>query len=161
VPDGVTSIVPFETRFNQQVITGLISARARDGAVSQEQRKWRVNAVSNYEFREGRFRGFGLGGALRWQSKVATGYAVTLDRLGNQLPVLSQPFFGPAEFNGDVWLSYARKLTDKVRWKVQLNVRNLIGSQEEIPVFTNPDGQHALYRLAPDRNWFLTNTFSF
>ena len=161
MPEGVNSIVPFETRFNQQVITGLTSARARDGAVSQEQRKWRVNAVSNFEFSEGRLRGFGVGGSLRWQSKVATGYPVTLDALGNQLPVLERPFYGPAELNGDVWFSYTRKLSDRVRWKAQLNLRNLIGSQEEIPVYTNPDGQRALYRLAPDRNWFLTNTFSF
>ena len=75
--------------------------------------------------------------------------------------MLERPFYGPAELNGDVWFSYTRKLSDRLRWKAQLNLRNLIGSQEEIPVYTNPDGQRALYRLAPDRNWFLTNTFSF
>lgn len=161
VVEGVASIVPFETRFNQQVITGLRGERAKDGAVSQEARKWRANLVTNYDFRQGRLRGFGAGAGVRWQSKVATGYEVTLDARGNQVPVVSRPFLGSAELNGDLWFSYGRKLTEKVSWKVQLNVRNVIGSGELIPVYTNPDGRTALYRIAPDRNWFLTNTFSF
>jgi hypothetical protein len=48
-----------------------------------------------------------------------------------------------------------------VAWRIQLNVRNLIGSDSLIPVSTNPDGRTAIVRFPPDRQWFVTNTFRF
>jgi hypothetical protein len=158
-PDS--SIVTMETRWNTQVVASLVSQLAKDGTLNQEQRKYRVNFVSAYDFGEGWLKGFGVGGAARWQSKVATGYQVELNELNQQLPIVDKPFFGPDEFNGDIWVNYSRRLTRRIRWKVQLNVRNLIGSQSDIPVGTNPDGTTVLYRIAPERNWFVTNTFSF
>jgi outer membrane receptor for ferric coprogen and ferric-rhodotorulic acid len=124
-------------------------------------RKYRVNLVSSYDFSHGRLRGFGVGGAARWQSKVATGYATTLNADNRQVPILDRVFWGPEEFNGDLWLSYKRKVSERIRWKAQLNLRNIIGSQDDILVASNPDGRPAVFRIAPERQWFLTNTFSF
>jgi outer membrane receptor for ferric coprogen and ferric-rhodotorulic acid len=162
--EGVESNVTMEGRFTATALSGIITQRAKDGAANQEQRKYRVNFVNSYEFREGRLRGFGMGGALRWQSKIATGYPVRIEYINGlpqQIPLVEQPYFGPAELNGDAWLSYTRRLGPKYRWKVQLNARNLIGSNGDILMVTNPDGQNALYRIAPERTWMLTNTFSF
>jgi len=44
---------------------------------------------------------------------------------------------------------------------VQLNVRNVIGTDKLIPINAQPDGTVAAYRLPPERRWYLTNTISF
>ncbi|MDI1335773.1 MAG: hypothetical protein PSU94_06265 [Lacunisphaera sp.] len=77
------------------------------------------------------------------------------------MPLLNKPFYGKDEFNGDVWVKYSRKLTEKIKWEVQLNVRNLIGSSSDIPVAIDPDGHTSVYRIAPEKAWYLSNTFSF
>lgn len=161
IVEGPASITTFLGRYTQQNIAPLTALRAKDNAATQELRKHRVNASTNYDFPEGRLKGFGVGGAVRWQSKVAIGYATELNSSNLQVPILSRPYFGPAEFNGDVWLSYSRKLTEKIRWKAQLNLRNVIGSEADIPVAADPNGNRSVYRIAPERQWFLTNTFSF
>jgi len=139
----------------------VILLQAKDGAANQELRKYRVNLVNSYDFREGRFKGFGVGGAVRWQSKVAIGYLTKLNSLNNQVPILDKPINGKSELNGDIWFSYSRKLSAKIKWKAQLNIRNAIGSQSDIPIAANPDGKVALYRIAPEKAWYLSNTFSF
>ncbi len=161
IVEGPASITTFLGRYTQEDIAPLVNLRAKDGAASQELRKYRVNMSTNYDFPEGRLKGFGVGGSLRWQSKVAIGYATQLDSFNQQVPVLSRPFFGPAELNGDAWLSYSRKLTEKIRWKAQFNLRNVIGSSADIPVAADPDGKRSVYRIAPEKQWFVTNTFSF
>ncbi|MBK1875987.1 TonB-dependent receptor [Pelagicoccus mobilis] len=159
--EGADSAVGFVERWTQQVTAPLAAAQAKDGAVSQEQREWRVNIINNYSFKEGRFKGLGIGGAIRWQDKVATGYESLINEFGIPVPNLDKPFFSGAETNGDLWFSYKRKLGDKVNWKIQLNLKNAIGDNDDIPVVTNPDGNVAIVRLAPERSWFLTNTFTF
>jgi hypothetical protein len=71
----------------------------------------------------------------------------------------TRPFFGPEETNLDVFAGYSRKLwKDKIDWRVQLNVRNVIGSDDLIAINAQPDGSIASYRLPPERRWFITNT---
>ena len=52
----------------------IIVAQAKDGTVSNEQREWRFTGVTTYDFREGALKGFGIGGAVRWEDEAATGY---------------------------------------------------------------------------------------
>ncbi len=148
-------------RFENNVTRPIAAEVAKEGTKSLEQREWRVNAVVSYDF-SGRLRGWGVGAGARWQSEVATGYPNYIDAAGIIQPDLSKPFFGDPELNGDGWISYKRRiLRDRVDWRIQLNVRNLIGSDSLIPVSTNPDGRAAIVRIPPDRQWFVTNTFKF
>jgi hypothetical protein len=150
----------YATRFNGNVLVPLNSELTKEGTKSLEQREWRVNFVASYDFR-GALRGWGIGAGARWQSEVATGYRNVVVN-GVVQPDLSSPFFGDPELNGDGWLSYKRRIFgDRMAWRIQLNVRNLIGSDELIRVSTNPDGQTAIVRIPPDRQWFVTNTFRF
>ncbi len=139
------------------------AATAFDGTVSNEQREWRYNFVSTYEFQEGTFRGFSVGGALRGETEAATGYAYILEETtGVPIPDVNRPFYDDGLFSGDFWMSYKRKLfDDKIDWKIQLRIRNLIGEDDDIPVRTNPDGQVAVIRIPNPRVVTLTNTFSF
>ncbi|MDA0350174.1 MAG: TonB-dependent receptor plug domain-containing protein [Verrucomicrobia bacterium] len=137
-------------------------AKALDGTKSNEQREWRYTVVSTYRFMEGKLRGFSVGGAARWESKAATGYVFELEpESGVPIPVVNKPFFDDGLFNGDLWVGYEKKLTDKIDWRVQLNVRNAFGDNDDIPVKTNPDGQVAVIRIPNPRTIYLSNTFKF
>lgn len=156
-----TEKTTFGDRWNATVLTPLAAAIAKEGTVSQEQRKWRWNAVTNYSFREGALKGFSVGASARWQDEVATGYQMMLNEQGLLIPILDKPFMGPSQLNGDIWFGYKKKLNDKIDWKIQLNFNNAFGDDDLIPVVTNPDGTIAVYRASIEKRWFLTNTFEF
>ncbi len=136
---------------------------ASEGSVAAEERQWHANAIASYAFpRESRLRGWSLGGGLRWQSRIAIGYPAHYDAAGLVVIDLTQPHYGPSEFNVDFFGGYTRRLwRDRIEWKIQLNIRNALTRDELIPVTAQPDGSPASARLPPERRWFLTNTFSF
>ena len=75
---------------------------------------------------------------------------------------LSKPYYGPSEDGLDFWVNYERKLTKKLNWKIQLNVRNAFDKEGLIPITVQPDGQTwAGMRIKPVQEWFVTNTLSF
>lgn len=136
--------------------------KLQENTAASELRKWRYNVVTNYSFRNGLLKGFGVGSSYRWQDKVVIGYPVVPGTGGLASFDLSKPYYGPSEDALDAWLSYEHKITKRVNWKIQLNARNLFGKEELIPISVQPDGKTwASARIAPNREWFLTNTFSF
>ncbi|MBT5816695.1 MAG: TonB-dependent receptor plug domain-containing protein [Opitutales bacterium] len=161
IDPGNNSNPTFGSELNSKTFTPLARAQTKDGTVSLEQREWRVNIVNTYSFKEGAMKGFGLGGAWRYQSKTAAGYAAQVNEDDLVLPNLDRPFYGPAETNIDLWASYSRKLTDRIGWKIQLNVRNAIGDDDYIPVVINPDGRTAVVRNPNPKAVSLTNTLRF
>ncbi len=152
--------------FENRVLVPLLNIKARDGTISPEQRNSRINFITAYDFTEGTLRGWGVGGAYRWQDKIAAGYAkVRHPETGTIIDDVSQPIFGPTEWNADVWASYTGDLplidNDKIDWKIQLNIRNFLGEDDYIPVQFNPDGYVAVVRNPNPMDIYLTNTFSF
>lgn len=132
--------------------------KLQEDAAAPEIRPWRYNLVTNYTFHQGFLKNVGVGGSYRWQDKVIIGYPVvdggTFD--------LTQPYRGPSENAIDLWASYERKLSDKLRWRIQLNVRNAFDNRGLVPISIEPDGNtFASVRTRPIQEWFLTNTFSF
>lgn len=136
--------------------------RAADGALNPELRKWRFNAVTNYRFGSGSvLRGFSVGGALRWQDRVAIGYPNITVGTGRVIDV-ARPFFGPPDTKLDAWVGYRRRiLGDRFMWRVQLNVRDLMNRDDLVPVATQPTGEIAGVRIPEGRIWSLTSSFSF
>jgi hypothetical protein len=132
--------------------------KLQEGASAPEIRKWRYNFVTNYTFREGFLKNVGVGGSYRWVDKVVIGYPVTAGGLYD----LTKPYHGPSEGALDLWTSYEHKLTDKIGWKIQFNIRNAFAKDKLIPVSIEADGKTwASVRVAPNQEWFVTNTFSF
>jgi outer membrane receptor protein involved in Fe transport len=132
--------------------------RLQEGTAAPEIRKWRYNIVTSYDFSKDFLKGVGVGGAYRWQDKVVIGYPC----LANGTYDLTQPYYGPSEDAIDLWASYTRKLTPKINWKIQLNVRNAFAKHGLIPISIEPDGNTwASVRVKPIQEWFVTNTFSF
>ena len=102
--------------------------------------------------------GVGVGGSYRWVDKVIIGYPV---KTGGSFD-LSQPYYGPEEDAVDLWASYEHKVTNKINWRIQLNVRNAFAQDTLIPISVEPDGKTwASVRVSPNQEWFVTNTFSF
>ena len=106
---------------------------------------------------QGFLKGAGVGAAYRWQDKNILGYNLKDDGTYD----LENPIDGEEEDAVDFWISYEHKLTSKINWKIQLNVRNVFAGDELIAISRQPDGQIAQARIAPNREWLLTNTFSF
>jgi outer membrane receptor protein involved in Fe transport len=134
-----------------------------------ELREWRVNAITNYDFTSGVLNGVNIGGGIRYQSDVSIGYPPTGDPA---VPAsygydLANPYKGPSETNFDAWVGYSRKLSSKVHWHVQLNVRNLFKGDDLVPITVQgpatglAKGTPAGYRIAPSQTFTLTNTFEF
>lgn len=152
---------------DQNVYIPFATTVATEGVASAEQRKWRANLVTNYSFGRGspfadKLKGWGIGGAVRWQDKLGLGYPTGRLPDGTGTIDLAHPYYAPAETNVDGWISYQRKVwSGKIDWKIQLNVRNLYGSSDLIPISVQPWGEVSTVRLAPERRWYLTNTFSF
>ncbi len=185
LPEGLTTA----QRFNFVINNPLAATVARDGAVSQEQRKWRANFVATQDFRgiENSFLNkLSVGTAVRWQAKIAIGNPfLTGERLKqkivatntsfkstseirdtdpvmqSQFPDIANPFYGPEELTGDFWLGYRRKIFRGIDWRVQLNVRNAWGNGHDLPVKANPDGTIAVIRIPNETRWYLSNTFTF
>ncbi|MBC9889116.1 MAG: TonB-dependent receptor plug domain-containing protein [Opitutae bacterium] len=138
--------------------------KAKDNTVSKEQREWRVNLVTRYDFLEGLLNGFSVGAGLRYQDSIATGYPNIFDEFGNAVPDILNPWLGPDELNGDLFFRYGRSIFDgNVDWTIQFNARNLYrqhGSQD-IPVNASIDGTVAVIRIPNEQQFFLTNTFRF
>jgi hypothetical protein len=136
------------------------TALAKENTASSELRKWRWNLITNYEFSDGGLKGLGIGGAVRWLDKVATGYPLLRNEFDVLVPDLDNPFYGDTRWKGDVWLSYATKYRG-MRLKFQVNFQNILGDDGPIPVLHNPDGQLAIIRTAEEKRVFLTTTISF
>lgn len=159
---GWTETTRVRETWTNDTITALAGANAKEGTVSSELRKWRFNLVTNYGFVEGALKGFGVGGAIRWQDKIATGYPLIEDtESGLLIPNLDSPFYGGEDWQGDIWISYQTRLWDKTNMKIQLNMTNYIGKEKPLAVATNPDGQTAIIRSSPEKRWFVTTTFDF
>lgn len=148
--------------YEQRLYTPLSADLATEGVASPEQRKYRINLVTNYRFtRSGKLKGFSIGGGIRWQSKFAMGFPSS--RLPNAAASydIKNPYYAPADLNVDASIGYSRKsFRDRVDWRVQLNGTNLYKDRDLIPVTAQPWGQVAIMRLAPERRFYLTNTFS-
>lgn len=133
-----------------------------DGGVTPEQRRWRFNAITNYTFKGGPLDNVRIGGAYRWQDKAAIGFPVIVgpDGVNGILDVMN-PYLGEEESNFDAWIGYSRRFGEKLRWNVQLNVKNIGIGDNLIAVSTQPDGTIDTPRIATAQTWTLTNTFEF
>jgi len=162
---NVQGTITYRQRFTRDFLNPLAAINARDGAVSQEQRKWRVNLMTAYQFKNSAWlKGVDVGGALRWQDKAAVGYPILLVTSAGQTlqtPDLANPHYAPASWNGDVFIRYKREIVRGINWTVQANFRNLLGDQKLSPEVINPNGEWAVVRIPVERAFFITNTFEF
>lgn len=150
-------------QWNQNVGSEYAARALQEGTNVPEMREYRANAVTNYDFSEGRLKGFNVGGAVRWQSEVVVGYR-PIPNPANPAKILfdiANPYKGPAETDIDLWVGYGRKIWHNIDWRIQVNVRSVGKGNDLIPITVQPDGSPAGYRIAPHQYWTITNSFKF
>ena len=150
-------------QWNVNVGSEFTSRHLQEGTNVPELRKWRFNVISNYDFTEGRLRGFNVGTGLRWQDTIVIGYRPLPGATASDVSFdIAHPYRGPAETNVDLWVGYGKKEVFRgIDWRIQLNVRNAFQGDELIPITIQPDGSPAGYRIAPVRTFTLSNIFKF
>ncbi|WP_404424524.1 TonB-dependent receptor plug domain-containing protein [Nibricoccus sp. IMCC34717] len=145
-------------KFNNEVIPNYKLMLATNNSSVAELRPWRFNVVANYAFQDGFLKGANVGGSYRWLDKNVVGYKLNATADGYDV---NSKWYGPRESAFDLWMGYGRKLTEKINWRIQLNVRNLFANKDLIPVTVQPDGSPGTFRIPEPRVFTLTNTFEF
>jgi outer membrane receptor protein involved in Fe transport len=149
-------------KFRRETMAGYRLFQALQDSDVPELRPWRFSVVANYTFQsESMLRGVNAGGSYRWQDRAIVGFPVIQDSAGNYIFDVDNPYKGSTEGVFDTWIGYQRKLTDRINWRVQLNVRNLFANDELIRVTVQPDGSPGAYRIPEPRTWSVTSTFTF
>jgi hypothetical protein len=151
---------------SQQIIANVLDyyvIKGQEGRPQAEQRKWRMNLVTRYQFSEGRLKGFSVGGAVRWEDRYATGFPLFVDENDISQPDVVNPYFSDQTMSYDLTLGYRRRILRNKDWTAQLNVRNLQNwfSDTVSPARHQPDGSVARARFDPPLQVLLTNTFRF
>ncbi|MGH8020264.1 MAG: hypothetical protein ACREIA_18690 [Opitutaceae bacterium] len=131
---------------------------AADGRATDSARSARANLITNYRFSEGRFKGFNIGGAVRWRSAPTIGYGVkTLDSGARGLD-LDTAYKGDAEIYLDAILGYRGSMDafGGFDYRVQLNVRNLLDEDDYIPVRALSTGEISKIAIVEPRLFILS-----
>ncbi len=137
-------------------------ASANNGKPRSQVREWRWNAITNYTFSEGRLKALTVGGALRWEAQGGIGFlgkSPEADGVVRELDA-NKPVFDKARLAVDLSAGYRLRLFgDRVRARVQLNVRNVLEDGRLQPVAVNPNGSPFAYRIIDPRQFILSTTF--
>jgi hypothetical protein len=164
-PQGGYSGQTIKENVNENLLR-YYTVKSLDGFPSDEVREWRVNLVTNYSFREGRLKGWQVGGAMRYQSDAAIGYPLVYKEIvEGQPPILvgdiDNPYRGEETVSVDFQFGYQRRIWNNVNWQIQFNFRNLqnLESDNLSPVTAQPDGTYAKVRWDPPFTWQITSTF--
>jgi len=153
------------------------------GHEAPEVSPWRLNLVSTYTFDHGPIKGLFIGGGMRIDAARIIGYnydasyknvnsddpnyaavaAVTQGGLN-----VNDPVRGKNEEHVDAWIGYERKLTHKLHWRIQFNMRNVGEHDHLIAAQDNPGNPAlniapsiALARISEGMTWQLTNSIEF
>jgi TonB-dependent Receptor Plug Domain len=153
--------------FANVVASQVALAKALQGVDAPDQRKYHLSLLTNYTFVRGKLKGLSIGGSERWESKAAIGYYGKVNDPVNAPGVINfadatRPVYDSGNYYTDVWIGYSRKIfSDKIGWKLQLNVYNAFEDGRLMPVAVNYDGTPWSYRIIDPRQFVLTTTFSF
>lgn len=140
---------------------------ANSGKSKPQVREWRFTMTTNYQLAgltEHRYlKNFGIGGSARWEDRAAIGYLAGSPDPDGIIRELNadKPVFDKARFYADLLVSYnnLRFWNDKVRMRLQLNVRNVLENGRLQAISVNPDGSPNNFRIVDPRQFIFTATF--
>ncbi|MSU23875.1 MAG: Plug domain-containing protein [Opitutus sp.] len=155
-----------EAQYNGALISPYSVGVANVGKPRTQVREYRWNAVTNYEFSQGRLKGFSVGGAMRWVDRGSIGFLGVAPETSGPFTgaILSldknKPVWDPARFYYDLSAGYRFKFYgDKIRARVQLNIKDVFEKGRLQPVAVNPDGNYFAYRIIDSRRFILSTSF--
>ncbi|MDX2185991.1 MAG: TonB-dependent receptor plug domain-containing protein [Opitutaceae bacterium] len=125
--------------------------RARENAQNFPSSRYSVRFTGKYSFgRNHRLKGFSVGANYRWNSAPVIGYYRTTNEKGSPFFDVSRPAEGDAENIFDLFFIYNMKVSQRYSLRFQLNVNNVFGDDEPVPVRQIND------RDAGDFKWVTT-----
>ncbi len=153
-------------RAARTIVTPVAAALTQEGIPSIEQREWRFNYNTAYNFGTesdiipGWLGDFTVGGGYRWQDEVGIGFGVSENEFGNVALDPNLPFFGGVQHYTDLFFRSRYDIGDDNTLSVQLNIKDLFDNDDLVPVFANPDGSK-VYRFGRGRLVTLSATYEF
>lgn len=155
-----------EAQYLNALLSPYLVGVSNAGKPRTQIRKYRWATVTNYDFTQGKLKGFNIGGAVRWEDKASIGFygkapATTGNFAGAILELdPNKPIWDKARYYFDFSLGYRFRLfNDKVRAKAQLNVRDIFEDGRLQAVGANPDGSIYAYRIVNPRQFILSMNF--
>ncbi len=135
---------------NQQlsIIDTQLASTFAIGAKASRFSKYRGSFLSRYNFKSGPLSGFYFGGGLQYKSRAL----LTEINVGGKIIPLE---YGPSTTVINLLSGYSRKLNQKVRWNVSLNINNAL-DRDLIEQTGNDQG-----KFGAPRSFMLNNTFTF
>ena len=126
--------------------------------------EWSANLITSYDFSSvARLRGISVGASANLRGPTVIGFAETAAGVS----IADRPYYAEGFATTGAWITYRRKLFDKVNWRLQLNVRNVLDENKLFPhrAVDRRDGTNrpdvAIYRLNEPRTFMLTSNLSF
>lgn len=142
-------------------------AIANQGKPRSQVREWRWNALVNYDL-----AGLGsdrrwlnntsVGGAVRWEDQASIGFLGAAPDADGVIRSLdkNKPVFDEARTYVDLFATYNFRFhSDRVRARLQLNVRNAFENGRLQAVSVNPNGSPSNFRIIDPRQFILTASF--
>lgn len=164
------------SQWNSSIVAPFTVQLNELGHPAPEVSPWRLNLITTYNFDRGAIKGLFVGGAVRIEAGRILGYkydpkfknvnsddpnyaavpGLTLGGLN-----VNQPLKGKNDEHLDLWFGYTRKITQKINWRIQVNLYNVGDKNKLVPARYQPDGSLALARIQEGMSWELTNAFDF
>lgn len=167
--DGNTNV---QNTYNNVVTPQVQLSRDLNGQAAPNQRKFRWSYNTGYDFAVRPLKGFGVGGAVRWEARSIIGYygkvsgvnatSTTANRNLIDQSDTRRPIYDKSNSYVDLFVKYRRKIwKDKINMSWQLNVVN-VGEGGRLQVTAvNYDGSPYGYRIIDSRQFILSSSFEF
>jgi len=151
-----------------------LDARAIEGITTSRNGRYAFNGLVTHIFpKEGRLKGWSVGGNFRWRSASTIGYERTRNAAGVPNGIIDphRPIQGADYWDVGAMLSHERRVFRHVTLRTQLNVENLFDWSKARLVSSDYDTNGVLgaantlvplrWELRRPRNFILTATFGF
>jgi hypothetical protein len=153
-------------RAQTSIVDPAKQAASLAGIPSYEQREWRVNLNTSYNF--GRdsdlipdwLGDFTIGGGIRWQDEMGIGFGVYTDEFGDKAFNPNDAYYAPSQTFVDVFFRSEYQLSERSDLILQLNIKDLTDHDGLYPFLAQPDGSK-LYRILEGRLITASATFTF
>jgi hypothetical protein len=139
---------------------------ATQGKQRTQTREWHYNVVTNYKLAgitsNSWLKNLDVGGAFRWEDRASIGYyaaAPDSDGIVRNLDP-NRPIWDKSRYYVDLSAGYNLRLfNNKVRTRIQFNVRNVFENGRLQTVAVNPDGTGYAFRIIDPRQFILSANF--
>lgn len=154
------------TQAMNNIVVPVQKALLNDGNPAIEQREWRVNFNTSYNFGRNNdllpdwVGDLTIGGGVRWEDEVGISFGASINEFGEWALDPEKPFYGPSQTFVDVFARSTWEVSEHHDFTLQLNIKDLFDNDDLVPFYANPDGSK-LYRFLEGRLVTLSGTFSF